>query len=110
MRCVRRPQICVCMCVCAYAAFNTAYFTFNDAQITSFGAAEHINRKNNKNQLPIFSCSQFLCELAAVFVLVSIANAWLLLPTLAMAAVTYGLRHVYISTARSVKRVESMSE
>lgn len=51
-----------------------------------------------------------MCELLAVFVLVSIANAWLLVPTLAMAAVSYGLRHVYINTARSVKRVESLSK
>lgn len=54
--------------------------------------------------------SQFICELIAVFVLVSIANIWLLLPTFAMGAVCYGLRYVYINTARSVKRVDSLSK
>lgn len=56
------------------------------------------------------SSTQFLCELIAVFVLVSIANTWLLVPTLVMSVVCFGLRHVYINTARCVKRVEALSK
>lgn len=46
----------------------------------------------------------------AVIVLVTIANPWLLLPTLLMAAISYGWRYVYIHTSRCVKRLESLSK
>lgn len=46
----------------------------------------------------------------AIIILVSISNVWLLLPTIVMSVLFYGLRHVYVNTARSVKRVEAMSE
>lgn len=45
----------------------------------------------------------------AIIVLVSISNLWLLLPTAVMAVLFYGLRYVYVNTARSVKRIEAMS-
>lgn len=53
---------------------------------------------------------QFFMQFAAVMVLVSITNYWLLLPTSMISIVFYGLRHVYVNTARSIKRVESMGE
>lgn len=46
----------------------------------------------------------------AIIILVSITNVWLLLPTIVMSVLFYGLRQVYVNTARSVKRVEAMSE
>lgn len=53
---------------------------------------------------------QFFLEFFATMVIVAIANYWLLIPTFVMTILFYILRYVYISTARSIKRVESLSE
>lgn len=53
---------------------------------------------------------QFFLEMFAIIILVSISNLWLLLPTLVMSVMFYGLRYVYVNTARSVKRIEALSE
>lgn len=57
--------------------------------------------------LPLF---QFFLEMLAIVSLVSITSVWLLLPTILMSVVFYWMRHVYVNTARSVKRVEALSE
>lgn len=43
-------------------------------------------------------------------ILVSITNYWLLLPTAIMTVVFYGLRHIYVNTARCIKRIESLGK
>lgn len=43
-------------------------------------------------------------------ILVSIANYWLLIPTLVMSVIFFGLRHIYVRTARCLKRLESMGK
>lgn len=53
---------------------------------------------------------QFFLELIAVVTLVAIVNYWLLFPTLLMSLLFYVLRHIYINTARSIKRLEALSE
>lgn len=53
---------------------------------------------------------QFFLQFTAVMVLVSITNYYLLLPTVLMSAAFYGLRHIYVKTARCVKRIESMGK
>lgn len=42
-------------------------------------------------------------------VLVSIVNLYFIIPTVVMGIVLYGFRHVYVSTSRNVKRVESIT-
>lgn len=53
---------------------------------------------------------QFFLELIAIIVLVSTVNLWLLLPTFVMSLLFYGLRHIYVNTARAIKRVEALSK
>lgn len=43
-------------------------------------------------------------------VVVAIVNYWLLVPTLAIGVVFYVLRIFYISSSRSIKRLEGVSE
>lgn len=43
-------------------------------------------------------------------ILVSMANYWLLIPTLVMSIIFFGLRHIYVRTARCLKRLESMGK
>lgn len=52
---------------------------------------------------------KFFLEMFAIIILVSVSNLWLLLPTLVMSVLFYGLRFVYVNTARSVKRIEALS-
>lgn len=52
---------------------------------------------------------QFFLEFFATMVIVAIANYWLLIPTLIMTIFFYVLRYIYINTARSIKRIESLS-
>lgn len=51
---------------------------------------------------------QFVLEILAVMVLVSIVNIYFVIPTLVLAVVLYGFRHIYISASRNIKRVESI--
>lgn len=53
---------------------------------------------------------QFFLEFIAVVTLVAIINYWLLFPTFVMSLLFYFLRHIYINTARSIKRLEALSE
>lgn len=53
---------------------------------------------------------QFFLRFGAVMILVSITNHWLLLPTALMNIIFYGLRHIYVNTARCVKRIESIGK
>lgn len=55
-------------------------------------------------------CPQFFLEFIAVVTLVAIVNYWLLFPTFVMSLLFYFLRHIYINTARSIKRLEALSE
>lgn len=43
-------------------------------------------------------------------VVVGVVNYWLLLPTLAIGVVFYGLRIFYLASSRSIKRLEGVSE
>jgi ATP-binding cassette subfamily C (CFTR/MRP) protein 4 len=54
--------------------------------------------------------SQFVLEFIAIMVLVCLVNVYFAIPTLIMAIVLFGLRHVYVSTSRNIKRVESISK
>jgi ATP-binding cassette, subfamily C (CFTR/MRP), member 4 len=53
---------------------------------------------------------QFFLEMIAVVVIVGIVNYWFLLPTVVMSLVLFGLRKIYVTTSRSVKRIESLSK
>lgn len=53
---------------------------------------------------------QFFLELIAILTLVAVVNYWLLIPTFIMSLLFYGLRHIYVHTARSIKRIEAMSK
>jgi ATP-binding cassette, subfamily C (CFTR/MRP), member 4 len=75
-----------------------------------------INRFSNDigsidTKLPasLYDTIQLFLEMIAVFVIVGIVNYWLLLPTLVMSLVLVGLRKIYVTTSRSVKRIESLS-
>ncbi|XP_037030671.1 probable multidrug resistance-associated protein lethal(2)03659 [Bradysia coprophila] len=62
-------------------------------------------------QLPpsLIDCLSFFFGFFASMVIVAIANYWLLIPTFVMTIFFYILRYVYISTARSIKRLESLT-
>lgn len=51
---------------------------------------------------------QFLLQTVTSLILVLVANYWLLIPTLTMSLIFYGMRHIYVKTARCLKRLESM--
>ncbi|XP_068628290.1 probable multidrug resistance-associated protein lethal(2)03659 [Battus philenor] len=48
-------------------------------------------------------------SLIGIVVVVAIVNWWLLLPTLAIGVIFYGLRIVYLSSSRSIKRLEGVT-
>ena len=48
-------------------------------------------------------------SLLGIIVVVAIVNVWLLLPTLLIAIIFYFLRIIYLSTSRSVKRLEGIT-
>lgn len=56
-----------------------------------------------------FLALQCFLEFLAIVVIVVIVNYWLLIPTLVMSCLFYIIRHCFISTSRSVKRIESIS-
>lgn len=58
----------------------------------------------------VIDCLKFVLELAGVTAIVVSTNYWLIFPTLAMCAIFYVLRFVFLNTARNVKRVEAISE
>ncbi|XP_059612038.1 ATP-binding cassette sub-family C member 4-like isoform X2 [Phlebotomus argentipes] len=62
-------------------------------------------------QLPVamMDCILFFLELIAIITLVAIVNYWLLLPTFIMSLMFYLLRHIYVNTARNIKRVEALT-
>lgn len=55
-----------------------------------------------------FSYFQFVLQAVTSLILVLVANYWLLVPTIFMGCLFYGLRHIYVKTARCLKRLESM--
>lgn len=67
------------------------------------------NHNKNKSMKEFqFSCFQFVLQAVTSLILVLVANYWLLLPTIFMGCLFYGLRHIYVKTARCLKRLESM--
>lgn len=52
---------------------------------------------------------QSFLEFIAIVIIVVVVNYWLLIPTIVMCVLFYFIRKCYISTARSVKRIESVS-
>ncbi|KAJ6637207.1 putative multidrug resistance-associated protein lethal [Pseudolycoriella hygida] len=57
----------------------------------------------------LMDCLLFFLELFAIIILVLLVNYWLLLPTFIMSILFYALRHVYVNTARCIKRVEALT-
>ncbi|XP_055617486.1 ATP-binding cassette sub-family C member 4-like [Toxorhynchites rutilus septentrionalis] len=57
----------------------------------------------------MMDCILFFVEFTAIISLVAIVNYWLLLPTAVMGVLFFILRHIYTNTARSIKRVESLT-
>lgn len=53
---------------------------------------------------------QFILNLSAIIVIEASINYWLLVPTVVMIGLFYFLRWIYVDTARSIKRVEALSE
>lgn len=58
----------------------------------------------------LMDCLASLLEFIAIVVIVVTVNYWLLFPTIVMSFLFYVIRKCYINTARSVKRIESVSE
>lgn len=61
---------------------------------------------------PITICSCFQIGLAifGIITVVAVVNYWLLIPTFFVGIIFYLLRNVYLSTSRSVKRLEGLSK
>lgn len=53
---------------------------------------------------------QSFLEFIAIVIIVIVVNYWLLIPTIVMCCLFYFIRKCYINTARSVKRIESISK
>lgn len=49
-----------------------------------------------------------ICECIAILAIVVTVNYWLLIPTILLLVLIYGIRQCYIRTARTVKRIESV--
>lgn len=58
----------------------------------------------------VIDCMKFFLELAGVTAIVVSTNYWMIFPTLVMCALFYGLRFIFLTTARNIKRVEAISE
>jgi ATP-binding cassette subfamily C (CFTR/MRP) protein 4 len=48
--------------------------------------------------------------MVGIIIVVAVVNYWLLLPTFIVGVIFYLLRIVYLSTSRSVKRLEGLSK
>ncbi|XP_058461288.1 probable multidrug resistance-associated protein lethal(2)03659 [Malaya genurostris] len=59
--------------------------------------------------MSLFECSLFMLEMLAVVTLVSIVNQWFLVPTIVIAIVMYYIRRIYLTSSRTVKRIESVN-
>ncbi|KAH0544123.1 probable multidrug resistance-associated protein lethal(2)03659 [Cotesia glomerata] len=59
--------------------------------------------------MAMIDCIQIGLSLVGIIVVVSIANVWLILPTFLVCVIFYILRVIYISTSRSVKRLEGIT-
>ncbi|KAL5283207.1 ABCC4.2 family protein [Megaselia abdita] len=57
----------------------------------------------------LMNCIVFFLEIFGILSIVTVANYWLILPTLVVFGLLIALRHFYISTSRSIKRIESIS-
>ncbi|PSN47504.1 hypothetical protein C0J52_02254 [Blattella germanica] len=57
----------------------------------------------------MFDCIQIGLSVVGVVLLVSIVNLWLLIPTVFMFIMFYLIRQFYLTTARSLKRLESIA-
>lgn len=53
---------------------------------------------------------QISLALLGVIIIVAVVNPWLIVPTAFVLGLLYLLRVIYISTSRSVKRLEGISE
>lgn len=65
-------------------------------------------KSDNNNETFQFDCFQFVLQVTTSLILVLLANYWLVIPTVVMSIIFFGLRHVYVRTARCLKRMESM--
>lgn len=50
---------------------------------------------------------QFLLQSISTLVLISFANAWLIILVFMLTGIFFGLRYIYVSTARCMKRIEA---
>jgi ATP-binding cassette subfamily C (CFTR/MRP) protein 4 len=60
--------------------------------------------------IALIDCLQIGLTLLGIIIVVAISNPWLLIPTFLISFLFYYLRVIYISTGRSVKRLEGISE
>ncbi|XP_030369552.1 probable multidrug resistance-associated protein lethal(2)03659 [Scaptodrosophila lebanonensis] len=57
----------------------------------------------------LLDCLSFAIDVSGVLVIVAIANYWLLVPAAVIVLLLASIRYLYVSTSRSVKRLESIS-
>jgi ATP-binding cassette, subfamily C (CFTR/MRP), member 4 len=55
------------------------------------------------------SCLQFIFEILAIMILVSIVNFYIVIPTVVMGVLLFVFPYIYVSASRNIKRVESIS-
>lgn len=58
----------------------------------------------------MIDCLQIGLQLLGIIIVVGIVNPWLLIPTFLIGVIFYLLRIFYLSTSRSVKRLEGVSK
>ncbi|XP_044598198.1 probable multidrug resistance-associated protein lethal(2)03659 [Cotesia glomerata] len=59
--------------------------------------------------MAMIDCIQITLSLVGIIVVICVTNVWLIFPTFLICATFYGLRVVYVSTSRSVKRLEGIT-
>ncbi|KAH0554301.1 probable multidrug resistance-associated protein lethal(2)03659 [Cotesia glomerata] len=59
--------------------------------------------------MTMIDCIQIGLTLIGIVIIVATANIWLLIPTIVIFSIFYGMRIIYVSTSRSVKRLEGIT-
>ncbi|EDW98328.1 probable multidrug resistance-associated protein lethal(2)03659 [Drosophila yakuba] len=57
----------------------------------------------------LLDCLAFIIDVSGVVIIVAIANYWLLIPAAIIGVILGMIRYLYVTTSRSVKRLESIS-
>ncbi|KAG5669864.1 hypothetical protein PVAND_000155 [Polypedilum vanderplanki] len=94
---------------CGITRATMRFFQCNSLrQILNHFTAD-IEKLDNQVPITIYDSIAFLFETVGIFILITLVNYWLLLPTLILLFAVFTFRSCYTDTARSLRRVESLT-